>query len=153
MSLIRWSPRTELWDPFSNLVDIQEEMDRWLDPSLRLRGRSGFEGMFAPAMDIVAEKDHFLVRAELPGLSKDEVSVSMDDKYLTIKGEKKHETETKEASFYRRERMFGSFSRTFELPVTVDPKKIEAHFKDGVLHVRLPKTEEAKPKQIEVKVN
>lgn len=153
MSLIRWSPRSELWDPFSNLADLQEEVNRLFDGSLRRGGQRDFVTVFAPAVDISEEKDHFLVRAELPGLSKDDVGVALQDSYLTIKGEKKHEAESTEAHYHRVERMYGTFSRTFELPVAVDAKKIDAQFKDGVLSVRLPKSEEAKPKQIEVKVN
>jgi len=93
------------------------------------------------------------VNAELPGLTKDDVSVSLQDNYLTIRGEKKYKAEKKEANIYRRERAYGSFSRTIVLPTSMDAKMIDAHFKDGVLSVRLPKTEVAKPKQIEVKVN
>ena len=153
MALIRWSPRSELWDPFASLADIQEEMNRMFDTSLRRFGRPDFEGAFAPAVDVVEEKDKFLVKVDLPGLSKEDVSVTLQDSFLTIKGEKKHEAETKETNYYRRERVYGSFSRMIELPSTVDAKKIDAHFHDGVLHVLLPKTEEAKPKQIEVKVS
>jgi len=153
MALIRWTPKTELWDPFSNLTDIQEEMNRLFDTSLRRASRGDFEGAFLPAIDVVEEKETYLVKAELPGLTKDDVNVSLQDNYLTIKGEKKHEAETKEANFYRRERTYGMFTRTIELPTSVDAKKIDAQFKDGVLSVKLPKTEEAKPKEIEIKVN
>jgi len=153
MSLIRWTPRTDLLDPFAGLAELQEEMNRWFDTSLRRLGRGEFYGNFLPAVDVVEEKDNYLVNVELPGLTKDDVSVTLQDNYLTIKGEKKYEAEKKDAHYYRRERMYGAFSRTIELPSTVDAKKIEAQFKNGVLSVRLPKTEEAKPKQIEVKVN
>ena len=101
--------------------------------------------MFSPAVDIVVEKDNVIVKADLPGLTKDDVSVTLQDNYLTIRGEKKHETEQKEANYFLSERVYGSFTRTIELPLAVDAKKIEARFKDGVLHVTLPKTEEAKP--------
>jgi HSP20 family protein len=153
MALIRWTPRTELWDPFTGLADIQEEMNRLFDTSLQRTARGDFEGAFLPAIDVVEEKDNYLVKVELPGLTKEDVNVSLQDNYLAIRGEKKHEAETKEANFYRRERAYGAFSRTIELPTRVDAGKIDAQFKDGVLSVKLPKTEEAKPKQIEVKVN
>ncbi len=153
MALIRWSPRTEMWDPFRNLDELQQEMNRLFDTSLRRAGRGDYEAPFWPAVDVAEEKEAFLVRMDLPGLSKDDVNVTMQDHFLTIKGEKKHETESKETNYYYRERVHGTFARTIEMPSTVDAKKIEAHFKDGVLHVRLPKTEEAKPKQIDVKVN
>lgn len=151
MALIRWSPRRDLWDPFTSLAEIQDEVNRLFDTSLRRHG--GFEGVFSPAIDLVVEKDNVVVKADLPGLTKDDVAVSLQDNYLTIKGEKKHETEQKEANHFLSERVYGSFTRTIELPAAVDAKKIDARFKDGVLHVTLPKTEEAKPKQIEVKVN
>ena len=153
MALIRWTPRGDLWDPFANLADIQEEMNHLFDSSLRRFGRGDFDGTFVPAIDVTEEKDSFLVKADLPGLSKDDVNVMLQDNSLTIKGEKKRAAETKEANYYRHERVYGSFSRTIELPSTVDAKKIDAQFKDGVLQVRLPKTEEAKPKQIEIKVS
>jgi HSP20 family protein len=153
MALIRWNPRTDLWDPFSSLTDIREQMNRLFDTSLRRYGRGEFDGVFAPAIEVVEVKDDFLVRAELPGLTKDDVSVTLQDNYLTINGEKKREVETKEANYHHSERLYGTFSRTVELPASVDAKKIEANFKDGVLRVRLPKSEEAKPKQIEVKVS
>ena len=151
MALIRWSPRRDMWDPFASLAEIQDEMNRIFDTSLRRR--SGFDGLFSPAIDVVVEKDNVIVKADLPGLTKDDVTVTLQDNYLTIRGEKKHETEQKESDYFLSERVYGSFTRTVELPTTVDAKKIEARFKDGVLHVTLPKTEEAKPKQIEVKVS
>jgi len=153
MALIRWTPRKELWDPFAGLAEIQEEMNRLFDTSLHRVGRGEFQGAFLPAIDVVEEKDSYLVNAELPGLAKEDVNVSLQDNYLTIKGEKKYEAAKKEAHYYRKERAYGMFSRTIELPTAVDAKKIDAQFKNGVLSVRLPKTEDAKPKQIEVKVN
>jgi HSP20 family protein len=151
MALVRWSPRSELWDPFTGLSEIQDEMNRLFDTSLRRR--SGLPTLFAPAIDVIEEKDHLEVRADLPGLGKDDVSVSLQENVLTIKGEKKQEIERKEANYYLTERSHGTFSRVLELPTAVDAKRIEARFKDGVLIVSLPKSEEAKPKQIEVKVN
>jgi HSP20 family protein len=151
MALIRWSPRRDLWDPFTGLAEIQDEVNRLFGTSPRRQG--GFEGIFSPNVDVVVEKDNVLVRADLPGLGKDDISVTLQDNYLTIQGDKKHEAEQKEANYFLSERVHGSFTRTIELPVAVDAAKIEARFKDGVLHVTLPKTEEAKPKQIEVKVS
>jgi HSP20 family protein len=151
MALIRWSPRKDLWDPFTSLAEIQDEMNRLFDTSLRHRGV--FDGAFNPAFDVVVGKDNVVVKAELSGLSKDDVKVSLQDNYLTITGEKKQESKQKEASYFVSERAYGSFTRTIELPAAVDASKIEARFKDGVLEVTLPKTEEAKPKQIEVKVS
>jgi HSP20 family protein len=151
MALIRWSPRQEVWDPFASLVEIQDEINRAFGATVNRR--NGFEAVFSPAIDVTVEKDNVVVKADLPGLSKDNVTVTLQDNYLTITGEKKHETEKKEADYFLSERVYGSFTRTIELPVAVDSQKIEARFKDGVLHVTLPKTEDAKPKQIEVKVS
>ena len=152
MALIRWRPTTDLWDPFASLAEIREEMNRMFDTSLRRHGGL-LEGAYSPAVDVVEEKDTFLVKADLPGLSKDDVSVSIQDNFLTIKGERKYDAEKKDTSFYHRERIYGSFMRTIELPARVDAGKINATFKDGVLHVTLPKSEEAKPKEIKVNVN
>ena len=151
MALIRWSPRRDVWDPFASLAEIQDEVNRLFDTSLRRHG--GFEGVFNPAIDVIVEKDRLVLKADLPGLSKEDVSVSLQENYLTIKGEKKQESEQKETNYFVSERTYGSFTRMIELPTAVDAKKIEARFKDGVLEVTLPRTEEAKPKQIEVKVS
>lgn len=126
-------------------------MNRLFDTSLRHQGV--FDDAFNPPFDVAVGKDHVVVKTDLPGLSKDDVTISLQDNYLTINGEKKHEFEQKEANYFVSERACGSFTRTIELPPAVDAKKIEARFKDGVLEVTLPKTEEAKPKQIEVKVS
>jgi len=109
--------------------------------------------VFSPAIDVAVEKDSVIVKADLPGLTKDDVSVSLQDNCLTIKGEKKQETEKKDANYFLSERVHGSFTRVIELPVAVNAARIDARFRDGVLQVTLPKTEEAKPKQIEVKVS
>lgn len=153
MTLMRWTPRAELWDPFHNLADIREEMNRLFDDSFRRLGRGDWEGAFAPAVDVIEHTDNYLVRADLPGLTKDDVTVTLQDNFLTIKGVKKHEAEAKDANFYRRERLSGTFARVIELPTGVDAKKIDASFKDGVLHVTLPKREEAKPREIDIKVS
>jgi HSP20 family protein len=149
MALIRLSPRREVWDPFASLAEIHNEVNRLLG----VTPRDSFAAAFSPAIDIAVKKDNVVVRADLPGLSRDDVSVTLQDNYLTIRGEKKQETEQKETNYFVSERVYGAFARTIELPVVVDASKIEARFKDGVLQVTLPKAEEAKPKQIEVKVS
>jgi HSP20 family protein len=106
----------------------------------------------APALDVFEQKDDLIVKAEIPGLAKDEIDITLDGKVLTIKGEKKKEEEVKEDDYYRCERTFGAFSRSVELPVAVQPDKVNASFKDGVLEIRLPKTEEAKKSIVKVKV-
>jgi HSP20 family protein len=149
MALVRWSPKTEL-DPFASLADIQEEMNRLFDFSLRRSPRQLDGQWFAPC-DVYEEKDKLIVRMDLPGLRKDDVHVTLQEGVLSIRGERKLDT-PKDATYYAQERLSGTFTRTIQLPVAVDAGKIDASFRDGVLHVTLPKSEEAKPKQIEVKV-
>ena len=151
MALMRWNPWRELWDPFASLAKIQDEMNRLFDTLVRHRGV--FDGAFILAIDVAVEKDNVIVKADLPGLSKDDVTVCLQENHLTIKSEKTHEFEQKEANYFVSECACSSFSRTIELRTAVDGKKIEARFKDGVLEVTLPKTEESKPKQSEVKVS
>jgi HSP20 family protein len=111
--------------------------------------RFGFE---SPALDVYEGKDALIVKAELPGLAKEDIDISLDGKLLTIKGEKKQEEEVKKEDYYRCERSFGAFSRTLELPVDVKLDNVNATFKDGVLEVRLPKAEDARKNVIKVKV-
>ena len=106
-----------------------------------------------PTVDVYEEKDEVIVKAELPGLSKEDVSVQVADSTLTIKGEKKREEEIKEADYYRCERSFGEFTRTLDLPADVKADQVKASFKNGILEIRLPKTEEAKKKAITVNID
>jgi HSP20 family protein len=153
MTLTRWTPRSEIarteWDPFAELRRLQDEMLQLFDSSL---ARRPFNGVFSPAVDVSEDKDNVIVKADLPGLTKDDVEITLQDNVLTLRGEKKQQTERKEENFYRMERVHGTFSRSFELPVAVNANKVAATFKDGVLHITLPKAEEAKPKQIKVNV-
>jgi HSP20 family protein len=109
-------------------------------------------GLRVPPVDVYEEKDEVVVKTELPGLGKDDVSLTLSEGTLTIRGEKKKEEEVKEEDYHRWERSYGSFVRTVELPVQVKGDEAKAEFKNGVLTVRLPKSEEAKRKQIQVKV-
>jgi len=106
-----------------------------------------------PAVDLYEEKDDIVVKAELPGMEKDNIEVNLSDNRLTIKGEKKQEEEVKKEGYYRSERSYGSFVRTLELPREVQTDKVKAAFKNGILEIRLPKTEEAKKKETKVKVD
>ncbi|MBI5116853.1 Hsp20/alpha crystallin family protein [Candidatus Poribacteria bacterium] len=152
MALIRWRPRGEL-DPFR---DLQEEINRLFDFSLGRRPleRMGlFEGEWAPAIDMYEDENKVVVKAELPGLTDKDIDVNIMNGTLTVKGEKKKEEEKKEHGFYRLERSYGAFSRSITLPAAVDAGKVTASFKNGILEIELPKKEEAKPKQIKVKVD
>ena len=154
MSLVRWNPARELATWPSDLFGIQREMNRMFDTMFRLDSRdneSGFNS-WSPAVDIAERDDQYVVKAELPGVTKEDVKITLENNVLTIHGEKKNEKETKSENFHRVERSYGSFERSFTLPTTVKSDKIDAVYKDGVLQITLPKAEEAKPKQIEVKV-
>ncbi|MDK1032813.1 MAG: Hsp20/alpha crystallin family protein [Planctomycetia bacterium] len=104
-----------------------------------------------PALDVAERDESIIVKAELPGLTRDDIDVSVEGNILIISGEKKELEEDKKEEFYHVERRYGTFRRTITLPSDVDPSKIEATYRDGILTVALPKTEEAKPRQIEVK--
>ena len=158
MTLIRWKPLHSVsgWHPVTNLADevitMQREIDRMFD---RFRGGVSEENALAawsPVVDIVEEENQYIVRAELPGVDKADVKITVESNQLTIRGEKKQEEEKEGRNYHRVERSYGSFYRSFSLPTTVNSGKIEAAFADGVLTVSIPKAEEAKPKAIEVKV-
>ncbi|MBI2997026.1 MAG: Hsp20/alpha crystallin family protein [Deltaproteobacteria bacterium] len=114
-------------------------------PSERLR-------VGGPVVDVYEQKNEIVVKTELPGMSRDDIQINITDNVLTITGEKKKEEEVKEEDYYRRERTYGRFSRALELPKAVQIEKAQAIFKNGVLDIRIPKTEEAKRKEIEVKI-
>jgi HSP20 family protein len=141
------------WRPFGELSPFRKEMDRLWN---RFLGETPFartfNEMWSPSVDISETKDDFVVKAELPGLEAKDVNVSISGNVLTIKGEKKAEEEEKDEHYHRVERYSGSFQRVFQLPSGVKADKVEANFDKGVLKVILPKVEEAKKKQIEVKV-
>lgn len=113
---------------------------------------SEFGEAWGPVADVYEDKNNIFVKVELPGMKREEIEVYVSDEMLNIAGERKEETEHKGAASYRAERYFGRFNRRIALPGAVDAKKIEAHYKDGVLTVTCPKTEEAKRKEIEIKV-
>jgi HSP20 family protein len=107
-------------------------------------------GMWNPAVDLYEQDDHFVIKAELPGVDKKDISIDLKDRVLTLSGERSHENEAKEENYYRRERSFGKFQRAFTLPAEVDSDKIKAEFKDGLLRIEVPKPEEQKPKQVTI---
>ena len=150
------------WRPFTGLGGWERDMDRMLEDFFgrRMRpwwperwARSDEMEVKAPTVDLFEEKDDIVVKAELPGIEKNNIEVNLTDHTLTIKGEKKKEEEVKEENYYRAERSYGSFLRTLDLPKDVHADKVKASFKDGILEVRMPKTEEAKAKEVKVKID
>jgi HSP20 family protein len=107
-------------------------------------------GTWAPTVDIFEKGEDLVIRAEIPGVSKDDIDINVENNTLTIRGERKREEEFKQEQAYRAERIYGSFLRTFSLPRTVDSSRISASYRDGVLELTLPKAEEAKPKKIQI---
>lgn len=155
MALIPWRPREEWWDAFGNLENIQREMNRMFNLSLAREGHRDMgllDGAWSPAVDIYDSKDNILVKADIPGLSKDDIDVTVQADTLIIKGEKKQEKETREKDHVRTERYYGSFQRAIRLPADVQADRVEATYKNGVLELVLPKSEKAKPKQIKLDV-
>ena len=141
------------WRTFGELGSVRREMDRFWNSCLGggSLARATLED-WAPSVDISETKDNFIVKVELPGLEAKDINLSISGDLLTIKGEKKKEQEEKDEHHHHVERYFGSFQRSFRLPANVKSDKIDAAFDKGVLKVTLPKTEEAKKKEIEIKV-
>ena len=143
------------WDPFQDLITLQDRMNHIFEQTMA-RSRGEREGVgasaWSPPVDIYETADSLMLKAELPGLSKDDIDIQVRDNRLTLKGERRHEKETKEENYLRVERVYGTFQRVFSLPTDVQPDKIRATFKDGVLEVIIPKAEAAKPKHIKVEV-
>ena len=146
MTVVRWEPLRE----FSTL---QNEMNRLFntvfDAPSPANGGSTLR-RWMPAMDLVETEDHFVLRADLPGLTEDDVKIEFEDGTLSVSGERKAEHESKNEGYYRVERAFGSFSRSLTLPRGIDPEAVAANFDRGVLEVRIPKPEERKPRRIEI---
>ena len=151
--LTTWKPFREL-EPFRDFDRMKREMDRlWNSFSEGgLRRRTDEDGVWLPSLDISETKNDLVVKAELPGMDPKDIGISLSDGSLTIKGEKKQEREEKEENYHFIERSYGSFCRSVRLPKEVKHDKVSASFKDGVLKIVLPKSEEAKKKEIKVKV-
>jgi HSP20 family protein len=143
MALVRWDPSREL-------DSLQSEFNRLFD-SFVGNGRSEFRARrWVPAVDVVETDENLVLRADLPGLSKDDVAIEVKDDVLTITGERRAENEDKAEGYYRVERSFGRFSRSLTLPQGVDANAIDADFSDGVLEVRIPKPKERKPHRVAI---
>lgn len=144
MKLIKYERLGLAWPTFNRLANLQDELDRMFESPL-----TGW----APALDVHENADNFIIRAELPGLKREDIGVSLQDGALVISGERRSEKVEQGVEIHRQERFYGKFQRALTLPAPVAADKVKAQYRDGVLTVTLPKTEEAKPKQIDVSVN
>jgi len=153
-NLTRWQrPDVTGWG-FGHLTNLRQEIDRLFEAPLAEFARtSQLLSGWTPAFDVYEDKDNLYVRAELPGMRKEDINLSLHNGSLSISGERKNEEKLKDAQVYREERFFGRFQRTNTLNTPVAMDKVKAQYKDGILSVTLPKAEEAKPKQIDVSVS
>ncbi len=146
MAVIRWEPAREL-------QSIQSEMNRLFGTVFDTQnGDGGALRRWVPAMDLIEEADEFVLRADLPGVREDDVTVELEDNVLTVSGERRSEHEQRAEGYRRIERASGSFSRSLTLPDGIDPDSVNARFERGVLEVRVPKPEQRKPRRVAISV-
>ncbi|MBN1900868.1 Hsp20/alpha crystallin family protein [Candidatus Sumerlaeota bacterium] len=148
MAIIRWRPKRE-WDPLGDILDLKDNLNKMINTSLR---KTGDLSASFPNVDIYKQGEDYILKSELPGITKDDIDITIQDNVITLKGTKKEEKEVNEEDYYHCERLFGSFQRSFELPSVIDRKKVKATYKDGVLEVTIPLAEEAKPQQIKIDI-
>jgi len=153
MAIVRWNPAKEL-------LNVEREFNRMFH---NLSNRFGFgngdeierefeSAVWSPLSDVYEDKDNYILKMDLPGIKKEEVKISFVDGQLNISGERKQEKESKDGTYHRVERNYGRYFRTFSLPIKIKQDQINAEFKDGQLTITVPKSEEAKPKEIAIKV-
>lgn len=143
MTLVRW-------DPFRELVTMSDRLNRMLSDSGSLaRSGESYSG-WIPPVDIFEKDENLMLRAELPGIKKEDIELRVENGVLTLQGERRREDEVAEGNVHRSERIYGAFTRSFTLPTTVDASRIVANYRDGVLEVTLPKSEASKPKRVEI---
>ena len=161
MSLIKRNPTQEisLWNrefpSFRGIQSLQSDMNRIFDEFFRgdsIVTDSFFNRDWIPAIDVVENNDNYVLKAELPGMNKDDVKIMLENNVLTIRGEKKNDLDKKEGNYHRVERSYGAFERMFTLPGTIKSNDVDAQYKDGILTVTLPKVEDDKEKRIDVAV-
>ena len=146
MNLVRWNPLGEM-------TAMQNRINRMFNDPHWLADRVNDDtdmGMWKPAVDLYEKDDHFVIKAELPGVDKKDIAIDLKDRVLTLSGERTYENEVKQENYYRRERSYGKFQRAFTLPADVDSDKIKAEFKDGLLQIEVPKPEKHKPKTVTI---
>jgi HSP20 family protein len=151
MAIIRWQRPAPTWPAWNDFEDELNQLRQDMNSLLETPFGNQLFNEWAPTVDLHENRDAFVVRAEIPGMKKEDIDVSLHNGALTISGERKLE-EKHEGANYRTERFFGRFQRTVTLPKAVDGGKVKANYTDGILTITLPKSEEAKPKQIEVQI-
>ncbi len=139
------------WDPFRDMLSMRRQMDQMMNDMLGEEGTTTQHGEYLLPLDVSENDDHYIVKASLPGVKPDNIDVTYRNGMLTISGETKKEQNVENEQYHMRERSYGTFRRSINLPGDINPDKIDAHFEDGVLTLELPKSEEAKPKRIPVK--
>ena len=140
------------WDTYHGLSGLQEQVNRLFETSFKGRSDNSALTTWAPAVDIYETENELVVKADLPDINEKDLDVRIENNTLTVRGERKFEKKVEEENYLRVERTYGSFSRSFSLPNTVNSEAIKAEYKNGVLTVELPKRAESKPKQIKVNV-
>jgi HSP20 family protein len=141
------------WEPMRGLTRLQDEMNRlWRDAVGTLDRPNAGDRLFSPPVDIIEQGDNIVLVADVPGLTRDQIELSVENRALTISGERAP-LQTEGAAVFHTERGYGKFSRVFSLPATVDVERISAEYREGVLRVTLPKAEAAKPRKIDVRVD
>ena len=140
------------WDPFRNISSLQEQVNRLFDSGIQSRNDNSALTTWAPAVDIYETENELVLKADLPAINEKDLDIRVENNTLTIRGERKFGSEVKEDNYLRVERTYGSFSRSFGLPNTVNTESIKAEYKNGVLTVEMPKRAESKPKQVKINV-
>ena len=148
MSIVKWEPYRRALSPWRSWFDMPERMSQLLD---NVFGEDMDTVTWGPSVDVVENDDNFQIIAELPGIKMEDVNISLADNILTLKGEKKNEISENKRNFYRVERSYGRFQRSFSLPSTVDAERVQANLDNGVLTITLPKSEKAKAREIPIK--
>jgi len=146
MNLVKFSR----WDPFRDMFAAQDRLNRFLAHDAGASTPLEGVGAWLPPVDVIEESDRLVFRAEVPGVNRDDIDIRVENGTLVLRGEKKQEKDVTDESAHRVERYYGSFSRSFVLPTTINAEKISATYRDGVLELVLPKAEEAKPRRIKV---
>jgi len=149
---MRYTRPVLTWSPFDQLTNLRDEINRLFEAPSGNGGSDAFNS-WAPALDVLEDNNNLIVRVELPGVKKEDISISLHESTVTISGERRNEKRYEGSETSREERFFGRFTRSFQLPKAVDPAKVKANYSEGILTVTLPKAEEAKPRQIEIQTS